>query len=210
MSCNKETVGYDNKGNAQTASVQGILRNGIFIATRIGNNPNGSGKLVDLTTGTGPYTASVNGSGVQFSNNGGQISSTGVFVNGTPQNTFQDAGWANGGALSGFEFTLTNSKLEANQTEAGTFKFGGSLSQAEAALENAGFWNMHGVGFNAGMDEYRTLGHGFFGANSAHFNLYQINLQPRLSVPQAQGDMHFGEHFPIGLGISEHIQEAGK
>ena len=65
---------------------------GKFTATVIGNE---NGNLVDKTTGTGTYTASANGSGVQFSNNGGQTSSTGVFVNGTPQNTFQDAGFAN-------------------------------------------------------------------------------------------------------------------
>ena len=82
-----------------------------FTATLIGNqNPNGTGPLVDKTTGTGTYTASANGSGVQFSNNGGQTSSSGVFVNGTPETTFQDAGFANGGALSGFSFTLTKAR----------------------------------------------------------------------------------------------------
>lgn len=54
-------------------------------------------------------------------NDGGQSSSSGVFVNGTPQTTFQDAGFANGGALSGFNFTLINSKIEANQNEANAF-----------------------------------------------------------------------------------------
>lgn len=94
---------------------------------------------MDLTTGTGSYTASVNGSGVQFSSDGGQTSSSGVYVNGTPNNTFQDAGFANGGALSGFTFTLTNSKMEANQTEAGTFTFAGTPEQAGQALLKAAF-----------------------------------------------------------------------
>jgi hypothetical protein len=94
----------------------------------------------------GGFTASVNGSGVQFSNNGGQSSSSGVYVNGTPNNTFQDAGFANGGALSGFQFTLTNSKMEANQAEAETFSFGGTPEQAGAALQRAGF-------------AYRSVGH---------------------------------------------------
>jgi RHS repeat-associated protein len=136
--CASQTVGYDSKGNAQTALVQGVTNSDkSFTATQIGNDANGN--LVDKTTGTGSYTASVNGSGVNFSNNGGQSSSTGVFVNGTPQTTFQDAGFANGGALSGFNFTLTNSKMEANQAEAGTFSFSGTPEQAGAALQRAGF-----------------------------------------------------------------------
>jgi hypothetical protein len=111
--------------------VQGVTNaDKSFTATLIGNqNADGTGPLVDKTTGTGTYSASVNGS-VQFSNNGGQTSSAGVFVNGTPQTTFQDAGFANGGALSGFNFTLTNSKMEANQTEAGYFSFSGTPAQA--------------------------------------------------------------------------------
>jgi hypothetical protein len=135
--CQQQQVGTDKNGNAQMAAVQGTSdKNGNFTATQIGNDANGN--LVDKTTGTGSYTASANGSGVQFSNNGGQTSSSGVFVNGTPQTTFQDAGFANGGALSGFTFTLTNSKMEANQTEAGTFTFAGNQFQAGLALEKAG------------------------------------------------------------------------
>jgi RHS repeat-associated protein len=194
--CQQETVGYDKNGNAQTAWVQGATNNGQFTATLIGNDANGN--LVDKTTGTGAYTASVNGSGVQFSNNGGQTSSTGVFVNGTPQTTFQDAGWANNNALTGFNFTLTNSKLEANQLEAGTFTFNGTPDQAGAALLRAGF-SYHSVGEDAGMYEYRSSGNRFTGANSGHFNLYEINLNPLSSVPQAQGNMHFGEHNPFTL-----------
>jgi RHS repeat-associated protein len=83
--CGQQTVGYDANGNVQTTLVQGVTANGSFTPTQIGND--GSGNLVDKTTGSGAYTASVNGNGVQFSNNGGQTSSTGVFVNGTPQTT---------------------------------------------------------------------------------------------------------------------------
>jgi hypothetical protein len=124
-----------------------------------------------------------------------------VFVNGTPQTNFQDAGFANGGALSGFSFTLTNSKLEANQLEAGTFNFSGTPDQASAALQRAGF-SYHSVGADAGMYEYRSSGNAFTGANSGHFNLYEINLNPLSAVPQAQGNMHFGEHnsFTLPLG----------
>jgi hypothetical protein len=135
--CQQQRVGGTDQ-NPQMAWVQGVTGDQGFVATRIGNDPNGSGNLVDLTTGTGTYTASVNGSGVQFSNNGGETSSTGVFVNGTPWTSFQDAGWANGGALSGTMFTLTNSKLESHQTEAGFFTFAGTSKQLAAALERAG------------------------------------------------------------------------
>lgn len=181
--CQSQTVGYDSKGNAQTATVQGVTGKSGFTATLIGNDANGN--LVDKTTGTGRYTASVNGSGVQFSNNGGQSSSSGVFVNGTPQTKFQDAGFANGGSLSGFNFTLTNSKLEANQTEAGYFNFNGTSAQAGAALQRAGFNPRYGT---EGGNEYRSPGSGLTGANSGHFI-----VTPNASVPAA-GTMHFGEH----------------
>jgi hypothetical protein len=189
--CQSQTVGYDSKGNAQMATVQGVTgQNGQFTATQIGNDANGN--LVDKTTGTGGYTASVNGSGVQFSNNGGQSYSSGVFVNGTPQTTFQDAGFANGGALSGFNFTLTNSKLEANQTEAGYFSFGGTPAQAGAALQQAGFNPRYGT---EGGNEYRSPGSGLTGANSGHFIVNpNILLDPGVTLPVAGGSMHFGEH----------------
>ena len=191
--CQSQTVGYDKNGNAQTATVQGVTGDNGFTATKIGNDENGN--LVDKTTGTGSYTASVNGSGVQFSNNGGQTSSSGVFVNGTPQTTFQDAGFANGGALSGFSFTLTNSKMEANQTEAGTFTFAGNQFQAGLALEKAGINWMGPVGANWGSDEFRSWGT-WTGANSAHFNVDRAKTNPWSTVP-ASGNMHFGEHNPV-------------
>lgn len=160
---------------------------------------------MDKTTGTGAYTASVNGSGVQFSNNGGQTSSAGVFVNGTPQTNFQDAGWANNDALTGFSFTLTNSKLEANQLEAGTFTFNGTPDQAGAALLKAGFIQHNSSWFEPGFNSYRSPGSFLTGANSGHFNVYEINLNPLSSVPQAQGNMHFGEHDPFrGVGALAH------
>jgi len=208
--CQQQTVGYDNKGNAQKAYVQGVSdANGNFTATRIGNDPNGSGNLVDLTTGTGTYTASVNGSGVYFSNNGGQTSSAGVFVNGTPQNTFQDAGWANGRALTGFRFTLTNSKLEANQTEAGFFSFAGTPAQAGAALQHAGFNPRLGI---EGGNEYRSPGSFWTGANSGHFIVNpNILLDPGVTLPAAGGRMHFGEHNPYSpFGWGRHIPEANQ
>ncbi len=211
--CASQTVGYDKDGNAQTALVQGVTNSDkSFTATVIGNaNPDGSGGLVDKTTGTGAYTASVNGSGVQFSNDGGKTSSTGVFDNGTPQTKFQDAGLANGGALSGFSFTLTNNKMQANQAEAGTFTFSGTEYQAGQALMNAGFVSMGWFGRNNGFDEFPSTGSGAFGENSAHFNFEQVERTPSSTVPTSgKGNMHFGEHFPLSLGVVDHILESNK
>jgi hypothetical protein len=208
--CQSQTVGYDKNGNAQTATVQGVTGDNGFTATLIGNqNADGTGPLVDKTTGTGTYTASANGDGVQFSNNGGQTSSSGVFVNGTPQTTFQDAGFANGNALSGFTFTLTNSKLEANQTEAGFFSFRGSVDDAGRALEAAGF-GYHTLGFDLGSNEYRSPGQPGTGANSGHFAVNRYHplslINPLFGVPTTLGNMHFGEHNPF-VSPLQHAEE---
>ena len=205
-SCGLAVAGNDKNGQPQWVAVQGTYAaNGAFTATQIGNNPDGSGGLVDLTTGTGSYTASVNGGGVQFSNNGGQTSSAGVFDNGTPKTTFQDAGFANGGALSGFNFTLYNSKLEAGQTEAGTFTTPGDLDQARQAIQAAGFhyWPVGSLR-DIGSDEFRSPGSSGTGANSGHFILGRGFLPPNTGVPQVGGSMHFGEHNPLFSPV-EHI-----
>jgi RHS repeat-associated protein len=205
--CGAAVVGYDKNGQAQWAAVQGVNGANGFTATVIGNaNADGSGGLVDKTTGTGAYTASVNGSGVQFSNNGGQNSSSGVFINGTPQTNFQDAGWANGGALSGFQFTLTHSKMEADQNEAGTFAFSGDLDQARSAIQAAGF-HYWPLGRDVGSDEFRSPGDKGTGANSGHFVLNRSFLPPKSGVPQVGGNMHFGETNPMS-DLPTHIHEA--
>jgi hypothetical protein len=194
--CQQQTVGYDKDGKAQKALVQGVTNSDkTFTATQIGNDKDGN--LVDKTTGTGSYSASVNGNGVQFSNNGGETSSTGVFVNHDANPTsfatsFQDAGWANGGKLSSFSFTFTNSKLEANQAAAGTFNFWGNPEQAGAALQNAGFHLRPGV--NAGYNEYRSSGHFPFGRNALHFNVMELGVP---GSRETTGNMHFGEHDPF-------------
>jgi hypothetical protein len=47
------------------------------------------------------------------------------------------------------------------------------------------------------MDEYCDPDNSFFtAANSGHFNVYQTYLNRNSSVPQTQGNMHFGEHNP--------------
>jgi len=184
-------VGFSSTdGSVQWANVQ--LEAGSSEAIQIGSDSQGG--LEDINTGQS-YTGSANGGGMFFSSDGGKTSSMGIFINGTSHNTFQDAGWANGGSMSGFRYTLTNSKLEANQTEAGTFSFAGTSDQAGAALKRAGF-QYETIGENFGQDEYRSRGNWFAGGNSAHFNVDQINLNPSAKVPQAQGNMHFGEHNP--------------
>jgi hypothetical protein len=95
--------------------------------------------------------------------------------------------------LSGFTYTLTNSKLEANQTEAGTFTFSGTPEQAGQALLNAGFYTAW-LGENIGQNEYRSPGSFWTGSNSTHFSVDKINLAPQGSLPRAGGDMHSGEH----------------
>ncbi len=43
------------------------------------------------------------------------------------------------------------------------------------------------------------------GANAGHFNVQMIQTNPRESLPSTSGNMHFGEHSPLGLGAFEHI-----
>lgn len=193
--CASQTVGFDKSGNAQTALVQGVTNSDkSFTATQIGNDANGG--LTDKTTGTGAYNASVGPSGVSFSQSGSDASSMGVFVNRDANPTSVDTNIQGTGALSGFNFTFTNSKLEASQTAAGTYTFGGTLTDARSALANAGFMYF-AVGANIGFDEYRSRGTGPDGANSAHFNLQRVYQEPKNGVPQVGGNMHFGEHNPL-------------
>jgi hypothetical protein len=196
------TVGSDKNGNSQTAWVQGVTGDNGFTATQIGNDANGN--LVDRTTGTGASAADVTGGGVQFSNNGGQTSSAGVFVNHDANPNSYDTVIQGSGNMSGFLFTFTNSKLEANQTAAGFFSFAGTPADAEAALLSAHFKPHRGE--NAGMQEYRSRGSFWSGANSAHFNVNpKMITLPGATVPSTDGDMHFGEHNPFSpLGWAAH------
>ena len=169
----------------------------VFVPVSIGNQ---NGQLQDVSANkTGTYTANVGKDGVAFSQNGGKPS-IGVFLNGTAWTYIQGSG-----DLAGFSFTFTNSKTEANQTAAGTFTFAGTPDQAGAVLQKAGF-RYYNVGENPGMNEYRSPGSFWTGADSGHFNMYRINLEPWLGVPQAQGDMHFGEHNPFSneVGLALH------
>jgi RHS repeat-associated protein len=194
-SCASQTVGFDKNGVAQTALVQGVTNSDkSFTATQIGNDANGG--LVDKTTGTGSYSANVSGSGVQFSQDGGKTSVGGVFVNHDANPTSGDTSIQGSGSLSGFNFTFTNSKMEASQTAAGTFTYNGSLDDARSAMGKAGF-SYFPVGGNFGFDEYRSDGTRPDGANSGHFNIDRYKTIPINGVPQVTGNMHFGEHNPL-------------
>jgi RHS repeat-associated protein len=73
--------------------------------------------------------------------------------------------------------------------------------------------NIQGTGSLSGFNfEYRSPGSSFTGANSGHVNVYEINLNPNSSVPQAQGNMHFGEHNPLTnppFGLAAHCASDG-
>lgn len=204
--CGMRIVGFNSTdGSVQWANVQ--LESGSSRAIEIGSD--GQGGLIDVNTGQA-YTGSVNGSGVFFSNDGGKTSSMGIFDNLSPkkENIFQDAGWANGGTLKGFNWTLDHSKLEAGQKEAGSFTFLGDLSQAANAILAAKFqyWLF---GQDIGSFEFRSPGDKGTGANSGHIILNRGDLSPADGVPEVGGSMHFGEHNPM-RGARAHVHEAAQ
>jgi len=180
--CNNGLQGswqHDKDGNKTT-----------FDAISIGNK---DGTLQDVSSNkTGTYTASFDGSAVSLTNGSG-ATQNGSWLQGTAA----VEGIKGGGELSDkFSFTFEDHGA-GNQRLNASWTFAGTVTEAEAALEKAHFRN-YGAGENAGMDEYRSKGSFWTGADSGHFNVFQINLKPWLSVPQAQGDMHVGEHNPFG------------
>jgi hypothetical protein len=204
--CQEQTVGYDKDGNAQMALVQGTTdKDKNFTATQIGNDKDGN--LVDKTTGTGQYVANVTENGVSFAQVSGDNSkpwSGGVFVNSDANPTSTATNIQGAGLTEGCSFTFTNSKMEANQTAAGFFSFAGTPDQASTALQRAGF---NSQGIRNGFNTFRSSGIGLFGANSGHFNLNQIIVDPLYNPPRATGNMHFGEHNPNGPGALIHLFE---
>ena len=132
--CQQQQVGTDSKGNAVNAWVQGASDdNGKFTATQIGNNPDGSGGLIDKTTGTGSYTGTFDGQNVTFTNAEGK-QSTGDWVQGTDKTS----GIAGGGDL-GNRFQFTFMDHGADQTLNFDFQFHGTRDLAESILERAGY-----------------------------------------------------------------------
>jgi hypothetical protein len=187
--CQQQRVGGTDK-NPQMAWVHGVLKDGQFTATQIGNDKDGN--LIDETTGTGAYTSTIDQSGVQIARDGSTRSSSGIFVNGTDPTTIRGSG-----EFQGFTFTFYNSKLEAGQTSAGLFAFRGTPEEAGAALNAAGFAQRNSSYIEPGHDVYRSRGSSVTGANSAHFNVQQMVLNPRDTTPQTRGNMHFGEYTPF-------------
>ena len=182
--CQQQQVGTDSKGNAVNAWVQGASDdNGKFTATQIGNNPDGSGGLIDKTTGTGSYTGTFDGQNVTFTNAEGK-QSTGDWVQGTDKTS----GIAGGGDL-GNRFQFTFMDHGADQTLNFDFQFHGTRDLAESILERAGYkyWS---VGRDIGYDEYRLPAEG---QNSTHF---LVSQSPRVTVPSAKGSGHVGEYYP--------------
>jgi hypothetical protein len=100
--------------------------------------------------------------------------------------------------------------MEVNQTAMGTWIFNGTHTQAEAALEKAGYEHYFLDNFNIyhpstdtyNAVEYRSLGDEDTAANSGHFTVHEpVTLLggnmtirwPTTTVP-TKGDVHFGEH----------------
>lgn len=104
------------------------------------------------------------------------------------------------GNLPGFLFTFTNSKLEADQTSAGFFSYGGTFKQAGEALMAAGF-QYRRFGFDWGSNEYRSPGE-----PSGHFVVDRAKHDPIAGVPQTWGTMHFGETNPSS-NFWKHVKE---
>jgi hypothetical protein len=71
----------------------------------------------------------------------------------------------------------------------------------------AGF-DYHFVGLDLGYDEYRSPGQSGTGADSGHFNLWQVTIiTPFTGVPLRLGNMHFGEANPFTGGLLRHVGE---
>jgi hypothetical protein len=165
-----------------------------FTTTVVGNDKNGN--LVDKTTGTGQYTAAVDGSGVQFSQKGSDTSSTGTWVNNSPETKFTQTS----GALAGFSFDF--SQTSKQQTANGTFSFPGTPQSAYDAILRAGFsTSMADDFFNPlhgyiGSYHYRSPGDPGTGENSGHLIIRGVGpWHPWDTVP-TRGDLHFGETNP--------------
>jgi hypothetical protein len=181
----------------------------------VGNDSNGN--LVDLTTGGGKYSGTVDSQGVHLSGN--NSTHLGVWIDKTPDVKFTQTS----GALAGFSFTF--SQPEGIQTLRGWGSFTGSETQAEQALKKAGF-EESGSDNAANMvhcypgtcDHFRTSGDPGTGKNSAHFILQtwepadpslwaeSFPLQPidPTAVVPRDTEFHWGETNPHGHFL-EHI-----
>ena len=149
----------------------------------------------------GHPAGTVTASGVSFSQNGSSTSYSGQWINGSNDTSFTQSG----GALNGFSFTFTQPNTATGQTLAGTFTYPGTRSQAESALEQAGFsHSMFDQMFNPlhGYDvtHYRGGGDPNTGQGAAHYIFppeFKVDDGLILENPMANtGDFHYGETDP--------------
>jgi hypothetical protein len=181
--CQNNMVGtYDSKGN--------------FTATVISRGANG---LQDQNGNA--YNGTVTSLGVSFSQNGSNTSYSGQWINNSNDTSFTQSG----GALNGFSFTFTQPNTATGQTLAGTFSYPGTRSQAESALEQAGFsHSMFDQMFNPlhGYDvtHYRGGGDPNTGQGAAHYIFppeFKVDDGIVFNNPMANtGDFHYGETDP--------------
>ncbi len=204
LDCGDESTTCQNGVAGRTVS----LGNGNwqFQATVVGNDEQGN--LVDKTTNTGSYSASVTGGGVQFTQAGSNQSSMGTFINGTSPTVIQ-----NPAHFPGFTFTFTYSNMAGGVNAGGTFTYAGTYPQAESALVKTGFIQysgddtniFHASGYDYNAVDFRTPGQEGTGANSGHVTVEE----PKVSVGQwgmrvtdpsvapTTGTLHLGEHNPF-------------
>jgi len=168
------------------------------------------GNLVDQNHNQ--YSATVDSSGVHFTENGSNTSSTGSWINGSAETKFTQTT----GALSGFSFTFA--QPGKGQTLQGLVSFSMSETKAAEALINAGFYSawkdnagnfVHGIPWGL-HDHFRSPGDPSTGANSAHFILKAAIISGGILYPSdfavpRTGEFHFGEQNPNGH-FFEHIK----
>jgi hypothetical protein len=154
-----------------------------FTTTQIGNNPDGSGGLIDKTTGTGAYTGTFDGKSVSLTDSAGNTH-TGSWIQGTDP----VKGISGGGDL-GDRFQFKFMDHGAGQTLNFEWNFNGTQALAAAILQKAGYQYFK-FGLDLGYDEYRLPAQG---RNSTHFLMQQ---SPNFTLPSASGKGHSGEYFP--------------
>jgi RHS repeat-associated protein len=190
------------QGTTTTTTDANGKQTSTFTATVISNDKNGN--LVDQNGNK--YNGTVDGTGVQFSQQGSNTSSNGIWVNGSPETKFTQTS----GALAGFSFDFHQTSKE--QTANGTFYYPGAPRDAYEAVLKAGFSaSMADDFFNPlhgyiGSYHYRSDGDPGTGKNSGHLIIRGVGiLHPWDTVP-AKGELHFGETNP-NVNRIEHFRK---
>jgi hypothetical protein len=163
-----------------------------FNATVISNDKNGN--LVDQNNNQ--YSATVDTSGVHFTENGSTTSSTGSWIDGSNETKFTQTT----GALAGFKFDFM--QPGKGQSFSGTFSTDTNFYGVKSALEKAGFsvsnfdecCNLYEMYNNWSLINFRSPGDPDTGQNSVHF-LVNPGDKVGLVVPTA-GKVHGYETNP--------------